>query len=473
MNSDKHITFSILFFILVLAAFILSNSKPAWLDEISTIEHTSNGSILNLISNLYNGADSNPPLYYLLISIIFKYINQSLLLGRLFSFSAFLLGIFFIRKLLNPREYLGFYLTIMTSTYLLFYLSNEIRAYSLLFMLATLFLIIYTSRIRQIVKSILIAIIWTLLLYTHYYSIFYFFAFFCIEFLHTVKSKKYFELIFLFIPILLFLPWIPAIINQLDVFKGFFWQDRPTLYRFLKYPYFFLGGSSLLLISLVFRLDNLKAEFKLKKKFYLILLSWLMIPLTVGILTKYLNLVYVERYFTISIIPLLIIIPKVISYYKMKIMTLFLFIYILSFSTINIYNKMLEFENQNKKLTKYLKLSRKGKDVFCESPHVFYQLKYYSKMLKIKQPFLVLDKSSAFSAGNVKNSAFDFYGNLSLKNKFNFKNILIWDEIKDTINSFYLINEKGRMFFENILVNNKKFTITDVDDEIKLIRRNY
>jgi len=134
------------------------------------------------------------------------------------------------------------------------------------------------------------------------------------------------------------------------------------------------------------------------------------------------------------------------------------------------YNAKFNYVNKetNEKLDYFLQLDNSGLPVICESPHIFYPLWYYSD----KNYNLVLDWESSNVEGNVKNSVFDYYGNLRAKKIYDLKLVLIWSEFINLHDKFYIINEKGRMLFENRITDYNDYTITNVGRQIKFIEKN-
>lgn len=130
--------------------------------------------------------DNYPPLYYYLIHFLGLPFNYSIFSIRFFSAIFILLSVFFLKKTLS---YLNIKEDILSFIIFIFpvplYFSTEARAYSLILFLSSIFFYEILTKKRPL----LLAILFILLAYTHYISLFYFS--FLIFLLFLKREKKY------------------------------------------------------------------------------------------------------------------------------------------------------------------------------------------------------------------------------------------------------------------------------------------
>ncbi len=192
---------------LVIRLTILNQSL--WLDEAAQALMSSQPvrSIwLNRIS------DFHPPLFYYLASIWMKIgiLDMWLrLLPVIFGIANIYVLYLLANKLFGEKVALLSSLILSISPFHVYY-SHEFRSYSLLSLLATISTYLLVKE-----KFILLGAINALLLYTHYSSVFYLIAqvIYVIFYQRKILKKYLLSLIF---SILLYLPWIPQFINQLN-----------------------------------------------------------------------------------------------------------------------------------------------------------------------------------------------------------------------------------------------------------------
>lgn len=176
----KQIIFSILIFLLfILGGFL----KEPWHDELYTREVIKKP-FFEILKELKK--DNYPPLYYYIAHFFCLPFNFSIFSIRLLSAIFVLISLFFILKILNflkiKEDFLVFLIFLFPVP---FYFSSEARAYSLILLLSSIFFLEILTKKRPLFLSI----IFILLGYTHYLSLFYF-SFLVFLFI-IQKDKKY------------------------------------------------------------------------------------------------------------------------------------------------------------------------------------------------------------------------------------------------------------------------------------------
>jgi len=478
INKDK-IGFVIIPFFLLTLSFYLGLEKRLWLDEIFTLIYTNVSSFSILVKNIPISGDLNPPFYYLIIFIVRNVFPESIITYRIVSALIALFGLFYLvflfKNHFKAKNSFIVILLLSISWFYSLYLFIEIRSYGLIFLFFVVFTIFWFKILENnlIKKNDYLGLGLTVLFlfYTHYFSFVYVFPLLIVLGYKKNNKEIYFSLLLIF---LFSLPLIYILKNQLEVFHGTTWQEIPSLYQIISLPFTFWGKLFFLVITILHLVNYHKVKkIYLKifadKNLMLFLYIVFFIPIFVFILSRFSLMVFVERYFILTFIGLAILIGIIVDglVFESKHKALFLVIFIcLGFY----YNAKFNYVNKetNEKLDYFLQLDNSGLPVICESPHIFYPLWYYSD----KNYNLVLDWESSNVEGNVKNSVFDYYWNLRAKKIYDLKLVLIWSEFINLHDKFYIINEKGRMLFENRITDYNDYTITNVGRQIKFIEKN-
>lgn len=465
------------FFILATTtSFFISVQKPIWLDEVATLINSDTESLRQLVFNFYQGADTNPPFYFIVVYILKNLICSDLIFLRGSSLIFYCLGLLILRKSINDQSQKQIILLIAcTIPFLNFYLSSELRAYALQFFLGSCFVYFYKnvdSNRNAFTNPLGLILASTLLLYTHYFSIFYLIIITSIEFLFFLKTGNYKALSGLTISLGLFSFWIPAIFIQQSIYHGYSWHEPFSLIYLYRIPYFYLGNSIYIIIIIflifgwkLYSKKRLIKKIKSIEKKHIVLITTLFFPFVGAILSSITNFPFVERYFTLSILSFLLITSFVLSHIyssRVKILVLSLFTMFIIVKSYNCF-QLLKIEKRELKIKLNLLSSRVP--IVCESPHHFYPLYYYAKIENLSSPFLLLDRKSSTVQGNSKNTIFDYYGNTNLKKYFNLKNVLEFDKFHKYHKKYYLLDEKDRQLFEYKVKNNNLF-------EWKVINKN-
>ncbi len=184
-----------LILVLALSLRLVNLSQSFWLDEASQAMMSQ-----KTISNIWyqRSGDFHPPLFYVLAHYWMQ-INRSEAFLRLLpmSFGVISVGLIYF---LNKKIGLMAALFLAINPYHIYY-SQEFRSYSLLMMLGLLSMLLMQRK-----KYVWMAIVNSLLLYTHYSAIFLILA----QIFINPSTISY-----LLITIILYIPWIPQFVSQL------------------------------------------------------------------------------------------------------------------------------------------------------------------------------------------------------------------------------------------------------------------
>ena len=484
---EKYYLFWVISLLILILNLLIGLYKPFWLDEVASLNLLNVNSASKLVQNIYNGIDTNPPLYFLSIYYLRNIINNDIII-KLYSFALCFGGIIVLFKILKDyvkRDTLMITLLIIcVSSFFAQYLIVEVRSYSLFFFLTTLFLYqfhkIIISKSNDIISYLEITLISTALLYTHYFWLFYcgiaiLYSFFLFE--RKIKLRLVTSLIF---SLLFFSPWITAIQNQFNITNRTFWQEVPNFIEILTLPNVYFGRFLFVFIIIVLSFSIIKKQFLCKKEiiknksFFILILLFLALPMLNYILVLFRISVSEPRYYIptyVSFIIIMAIIIDSLNLFKLKSLALSVLLIIPLYGIINI-KRYYNLENQKQEeITDLLNLNRLEIPIACESPHKFYPLNYYAQKVGKSNFYFILDLNSAYLKGNVKNARFDYYGNQSLKRMYDIPNIIDIQKFIKKFKVFYIIDEKNRLIFENRFRNNSNYNIYSKAYNIYLIER--
>ena len=204
--------------------------------------------LLNFKRNIIH--EGHPPLYYIFVkgwSLLFGFNELGL---RSFSIFTSIITLAVFRKIISLTSKNTNYIILLATSPLFIYFSLEARSYSLYLLLSTLcvyfFLKILRSNLNNIYNLIYFSIYSTLLLYTHYYGLFVISSLSVVLLIYLLIRKEFKRTIILFIPIILFTPWI-SIINQQTSSHKVHWTDGSLSMPNSIYQYF---SNSIKLISI-------------------------------------------------------------------------------------------------------------------------------------------------------------------------------------------------------------------------------
>ena len=259
-----------------------------WYDEIFTLNILKN-SYLNMVE--ITSADVHPPLYYIILKSVFKLFYllkisfNEIILAKIVSMTPLILLIVFsavkIRKNFGWLSAGIFAFSVVAMPQLLYY-GIEIRMYSWALIFVTLSFyygnqITNTSKVKYWILFTFFSI---LAAYTHYFAgvgvvIIYLLLFSWLFFKNRKELKKW--LLSTITSILLYLPWLFILINQMKMVKNDYWIEPITLSSLQSYLWFILSPfsqgdlsyewfSSIFVILLLLCIIALFAYYLLKNK---------------------------------------------------------------------------------------------------------------------------------------------------------------------------------------------------------------
>jgi uncharacterized membrane protein len=306
-----------IFIVFAIGNLLIALEKPIWLDEAATLIVIENLSPFELINKFYAGIDTHPPLYFVLASLVHS-IFASVEVLRILSFIMILIALYFnylFLKALEKKDVFFIYLIFFVITnYSIQYISFEIRPYSLYFLLFSIHLFLYTKlQLDNKHIYILYIFILTLLLYTHYFSLYYLLAWAGVDILINVKNKFLYKRILVYVlPIISFLPWLSAVFNQFEAFGGVVHHKIPSFknfqaelfnfFRYLSIPVILLMGVFLFQGFRYRRINGLNTE----STIYILIVGSVLMPLIFYGFSQIELAVFTHRYFIPSFIGVLI-----------------------------------------------------------------------------------------------------------------------------------------------------------------------
>jgi hypothetical protein len=461
--------------------FVIGIQKPIWLDEIATVLTISVSSISKLVSNLYSGCDTNPPLYFIVALVVTKMTSLTVIVLKLVSLVFALTGLFIFYHEFKARirleSFLLCLLGIAVSTFFSQYLTTEIRAYSLFFALSFLLLTQYrkisTVERINVGKMLSFALIIMLFLYVHYFALFYVVMLVIFEMCYSVPEGRLNVLLAAMIALIAYAPWIGGIVNQLKAVHYTSWQPTPSILQVLDTPHYFFGYPLLIFLvicalAMVFRRKvGTSAFFHEQNKREIILLGlFALLPLFIYLLSMFIPIVFTQRYFVPSYVSMLILLALLINDFLPDRSYLIAALLVL-FTAIGVH-KLVAYKNNveslKAKLEHDLKLNSEGIPIVCESPYVFYPLDFYAQREGNSHFYLVLDKESAQAAGSVRNAIFDYYWNSRLKEVYELPRVVEWNDFSKSFNEFFVIDEMNRMLFERRIGNDPRYIVQRMKD---------
>ncbi len=255
---SKRTTYTLLLLVCLLGCFLRFykiNFQSLWLDELYTIIPTNPGnSIASLIEYCYR---DQPPLFFLYCQLMFKIFGYNEVVGRLSSATVGLLAIpsvYLLAREFSNRPTSVFAALLVSINYFHIYYSQELRFYSLLFLLTTLSYLFFVRAFKnpKRVNFIFYVITSVALLYTHYYGLLVFgcqaLTFLILLFGNVSKRFIISGIVSGLTVVLLFIPWLPTIFNDLNIES--IWIKPPDPYFLVTYFYYYFGKDILTSLTL-------------------------------------------------------------------------------------------------------------------------------------------------------------------------------------------------------------------------------
>ncbi|MBN2735622.1 MAG: glycosyltransferase family 39 protein [Spirochaetales bacterium] len=237
-----------LIFVFSFILFLLNNThEQLWYDEAITM-YFSDLAFDNMLNEIgFNGTESNPPLYHLVIKALRIIFGDNLFILRGFSAlctSLMLVIIYwFVRKKLCNEIALIATLTLLANPVIISF-AQELRMYALVSLVVFLSIIFFYLWLDKNQKRFFFLYILFVIIgiYTHYYALFIIFissAYFIkqISKKHTSHSRIMligFYVTGLAIILVAFLPWLLAFMQQINAISDNNWTETPDNLLFFK-----------------------------------------------------------------------------------------------------------------------------------------------------------------------------------------------------------------------------------------------
>ncbi len=474
-----YIFFTALFFSLNI---FLGYSKPIWFDESMTIFDLR----LDFLLVLIQGTEPHPPFYFIILYFINTFFGEKLILFRVFSTLCSIGGIiillYYLRNKFSKNSLLPYLLFISTNSYFSYYLCSEIRMYGLFFLLNVIFLVSFDKCIADSQKrnTILLFITATLLLFTHYFGVYYVLILFAFLFFNRkiiLRKKGAIFIVFLISITILLLFWTKVFLNQLSVSKGYVWQDNPNIMTIFNFIQYYFGKWGFIIVILIIAVSYYYRFIKYSKfnlkGFYspgisISIVAYMSVPVIVFILSSINLSVFSERYFTPTFIAisllLLLLFEKSFFFHKVYYKYVFLILFIgIGFVRIsNNYGHIKVMETENKRLLTFLDSGK----VVVENPHLYFPLNYYCEISKRNNLYLLLDSISSFHFGSIKNSKVDYLYLKKFEKLNNDIYSLNYNQLRNEFKDFYFIRDSTRRFYETWLKDDTAFLFRKCSKDI-------
>jgi mannosyltransferase len=410
----------IILFVLTIVSFTLRfirlDSESIWLDESLSIKQAQEekySDTLNLLKN-----DIHLPTYISILHFWIKLFGTSEFTTRFLSVifgTLSTITIYFLAKCVFNEKIGIISSIILTFSPILICYSQEARLYSMFVFLSIISFHSYYKLIKNINKQpskkykktyyinlLTYFICNSFLIYTHLFA----FIIIIIQnlyvlYLYKTNIKKIAKwIISQILLFIVFIPWLPSLLNQLRKNNNTMWIDIPNIWTLRESFYEFIGSKYLtffviILVFLIYIVSKIRLKeksilknFKIgkirtdeKKNLFLIVL-WLIIPFLIVISTSYFfKPIYHIRYLLFTIpaffIALAFLIDKL--FIKNKKTAYIIILIIIVLSSLQIYYQLLNIEKDNwKEVSIYLKDNVKKNEYIFVSP--FYQqtpLTYY------------------------------------------------------------------------------------------------
>lgn len=310
-------------FMLVAMRFYHQFNDMFWGDELATISFTSQDSLLETINCNLVSWDFTPPLFNIILWFLLKIIPQSLntlyYIPQIFlALNVFVMGMIG-RRLFNKPLGVIAAVVVATSASLVLCTGYEIRSYSLYLLGVSCALLLYIEHLKRkefsIKYAILMAIIFTVVLYSHYFGAMIVGILFLADLWLIIKkklSRKY--LIPYFISSGAILLWLYLVFKNMN--SSYTSGVAPTIIDVLNTISFFFSGAKLYIfiwlatvVWLFLHIKVFQENYLIKLEYYIVAISLIGVfsNVTVVFVFSQVKAIYKNRYF-VGLIPFAIII---------------------------------------------------------------------------------------------------------------------------------------------------------------------
>lgn len=304
--------------------------QSLWVDELHTLNECDPGlTWIEFINSLFH-KEPHPPLYFIIIRLLFGFFVYDELIARAFSAIVGVLAIisiYFLGKELKNNRVGLISACISAVNFFEIQYSQEARGYTLvmLFSILSFLYFIRLAKVNSIKNSVLFGIFTISLIYTHYYGIFVFASqlLILIFYFFKYRSSKSVNWNYFFLPIFVigcsYLFWIPFLMSS--SFLNEFWiEEIPSGFAFDYFKEYFgdtiyLYGVFLLAIlfsiykGIKLRLKS--SDFNVEADHVWILLIWICTVFLSGyFLSVFVRPSLISRY-TIVVLPAVILLISI------------------------------------------------------------------------------------------------------------------------------------------------------------------
>ena len=383
------------------------NFEDLWFDEQASFlvanPNLSHNETILLSKNLDNGTSI---FFNLILKKFFEFFGYDPNIGRIFTV---LIGAFSIPALsylaYQIKKNNGYMLVAFLSSinwYLISY-SQELRPYSLLFLLSILSIIFFLRLIDDDKKIInlnffLFILISSLAAATHIFFFIILFSQFIFLVINRLEIKSYFYtklLSLIFIPIIYLFLMYDSFILQLQLTNQDFWIQQVKLEFFVNFFFSRFFGSKIMGLIYLLTLFYLiiiqrKVIFKFSSKYFflfLLLFFSYFLPLVYSLFKQP---ILTDRYIIFVLIPILIIISTLILEIKISKVKITLLIVLLISTVTNNYIEIFQREVSKpefKNTIKYIINTKTNNNIFVLAEHKIHQkiVSNYSKAIILKE----------------------------------------------------------------------------------------
>ncbi len=344
LQSNHYVILAILFTLAILFRFFHLNFQSLWVDELYSIIPTNPA---NSFAFIYENCRDQPPLYYFLLNAWFKLIAYSDYWGRFFSAVLGVFGVgamYLLGSEIKDRAtgYVSAFITALNFFHIQY--SQEVRFYSLLFLLTVLS---YLYFIRSVRKPALVNFgVYTItsigLSYTHYFGPVVLIAQ-AITFLVIIMLGKRDPKFILYgflsgvLMLVAYIPWLPIITSDMNITE--FWALKPSPLFWGLYYYMYLGKDPYLAVLYLFFvflavkhfIRNLKEHSDDGSKssylyVFVVICLWIVISYLIPYLYSVIKIPILDAKYTIITLPALILLFatgwSTLTNYRVKIVLL-------------------------------------------------------------------------------------------------------------------------------------------------------
>ena len=377
--------FSVIFCLGTFLRFYHLDYQSVWLDEICSINEANPAIKWTDLEHTILQSDPHPPLYFALLKIFFSIFGYSTFVARSFSAVAGCLGIsaiYFLGKQLLDKKYalLAAFLLCINPFHI--YYSQEVRMYSLLFLLTVLSFIFLVNFVKSktFKNAILYGFFAGLMLETQFFGIFVLisqlFILFINFFITDNKFKKTNFVKLLTAGLTIIIIFLPALNIFIATTKKKYVAIQPTtvdtifqIFKdFVQNSYFLLVLFLGLILFFIYKVGS-KKDFWIKFEFSnLLMFSWIFITLAIPIVRSYLvTPMIASRYFITILASILMLVALGVYFIKNRILQVLILFMIFSFTLYqsifidNYYNKIAK--TQFRETTTFIKENNENNDI--------------------------------------------------------------------------------------------------------------